>query len=162
MATIVSSSISCVGAIAYWTFARIAKRRRLLVRTEVAAAIIRRGREILITRRPANTHLAGLWEFPGGKVEPGESLYTALQREILEEIGVKIRIESEFLTVDYDYSTVSVRLHFFNCTLAKGDPVAIGVADLQWITLDEITKYPFPPADAELIAKLISDFTSTS
>jgi len=124
------------------------------VRLDVVAAIIRKDGKILITQRLDNVHLARLWEFPGGKVEAGESLQMALQREIQEELGIKIRVNDEFLTLDYDYPTKSVRLHFFNCTVLEGDPQPIDVADLRWVKPHDLGNYRFPPADAELIAKL--------
>ena len=124
------------------------------MRVDVVAAIIRKDGRILITQRLDNVHLARLWEFPGGKVEAGESLQMALQREIQEELGIKIRVNDEFLTIDYDYPTKSVRLHFFNCTVLQGDPGPIDVADLRWVNPDDIGNYQFPPADAELITKL--------
>ena len=124
------------------------------MRIDVVAAIIRKEGEILITQRLDNVHLARFWEFPGGKVEFGESFEVALQREIHEELGIKIRVNDEFLTIDYDYPTKSVRLHFFNCTVLQGDPRPIDVADLRWVNPDDIGNYQFPPADAELITKL--------
>ena len=95
---------------------------------DVVAAVIRRDGKILITQRLDNVDLAGLWEFPGGKVEAGESFDAALQREISEELGVKIRIGHEFFTVDHDYPTKSVRLHFFHCTIVEGVPAPLAVA----------------------------------
>jgi 8-oxo-dGTP diphosphatase len=124
------------------------------VRIDVVAAIIRKNGQILITQRPDNVHLARLWEFPGGKVEPGESLDTALRREIREELGIEIRVQDEFFTVDHDYPTKSVRLHFFNCTILEGEAQQLEVADLRWVNPQELVTYPFPPADADLIAKL--------
>jgi len=126
------------------------------VRIDVVAAIIRKDDKILITQRLDNVHFARLWEFPGGKVEPGESLQMALQREIQEELGIKIRVNGEFLTLDYDYPTKSVRLHFFKCTVLEGDPRPIDVADLRWVKPYDIGNYQFPPADAELISRLRS------
>ena len=98
----------------------------------VVAAIIRRDEKILITRRFDNVHLPGLWEFPGGKVESGESLTHALEREIFEELGITIRVEHEYFTIDHDYPTKSVRLHFFNCSIIEGEPKPIEVADWRW------------------------------
>jgi 8-oxo-dGTP diphosphatase/A/G-specific adenine glycosylase len=126
------------------------------VRIEVVAAIIRKHTQILITKRPDNVHLANLWEFPGGKVEPGESLQIALEREIREELGLKVRVNDEFFTIDYDYPTKFVRLHFFNCTVLEGEAQALGVAEIRWVNAQDLGNYPFPPADAELIAKLQS------
>jgi 8-oxo-dGTP diphosphatase len=126
------------------------------VRIEVVAAIIRKDGKILITRRRPNAHLAGLWEFPGGKVEAGESLYAALAREIREEVGLEIRIMDEFLLVDHDYPTKSVRLHFFNCVPLSGVARPLDVAELQWVNPQDLANYAFPPADTELLAKLRS------
>ena len=121
---------------------------------DVVAAVIRRDGRILITQRLDNVHLARLWEFPGGKVEAGESFEVALSREISEELGVKIRVKEEFFTTEHDYPGKSVRLHFFSCTLAEGEPAALGVADLRWVSPAELSQFEFPPADAELIALL--------
>ena len=126
------------------------------MRVIVVAAIIRKNAQILITKRPDKVHLANLWEFPGGKVEPGESLQIALEREILEELGIKIGVNEEFFTIDYDYPTKSVQLHFFNCTVLEGEAQPLDVADLRWVNVQDLNNYPFPPADAELIAKLQS------
>jgi 8-oxo-dGTP diphosphatase len=124
------------------------------VRIDVVAAIIRKNGQILITQRPDSVHLARLWEFPGGKVEAGESLDSALRREIREELGIEIRVNDEFFTVDHDYPTKSVRLHFFNCTILEGEAQQLEVADLRWVNPQDLVTYPFPPADADLIAKL--------
>jgi mutator protein MutT len=127
------------------------------MRIDVVAAIIRNNAEILITQRLDNVHLARLWEFPGGKVETGEALEVALQREILEELGVKIRVDGALFTIDHDYPTKSVRLHFFNCTILEGDVQPLDVADLRWVKPSDLRDFEFPPADAELIARLRSD-----
>jgi 8-oxo-dGTP diphosphatase len=126
------------------------------VRIDVVAAIIRKDDEILITQRLNGVHLARLWEFPGGKVEAGESLEAALRREIQEELGIKIRVDDEFFTVDYDYPSKSVRLHFFNCVVLEGEVRPIDVADLRWIKPHDIGNYKFPPADVDLVKKLRS------
>jgi len=119
---------------------------------DVVAAVIRRDGKILITQRLDDVHLARLWEFPGGKVEAGESFEVALQREILEELGVEIRIHEEFFTTEHDYVTKSVRLHFYVCTL-----LTLAVPDLRWIRPNELCNFEFPPADADLIARLARD-----
>ena len=106
---------------------------------DVVAAVIRR---------------SGLWEFPGGKVEADESFEGALQREIREELGITISVLDEFFTVEHEYPTKSVRLHFFNCTITEAEPGPLAVADLRWVLPAELENFEFPPADAELIAKL--------
>ena len=120
----------------------------------VVAAIIRRNNKILITRRFDDVHLPGYWEFPGGKVEPDESLPTALEREILEELGVRIRVEDEYFTIEHDYPSRTIRLHFFNCSILQNEPQPIEVADLRWVEPAELGNFQFPPADEELIKRL--------
>jgi mutator protein MutT len=126
------------------------------VRVEVVAAIVHRNGKILITRRLDHVHLAGLWEFPGGKVEAGESWEGALLREIREELGMEIAVGPEIFTIEHDYPTRSVRLHFFSCTVIRGEPQALDVSDLRWVTPAQLADFEFPPADAELIKKLIA------
>lgn len=130
--------------------------RQLIVRIDVVAAIIRRNDRILITKRLGNVHLAGMWEFPGGKVEAGESLPAALEREIREELGIEISVAGKFITIEHDYPSKSVCLHFFNCSIVDGDPQRFGVADYQWVEPKRLGDFEFPPADAELIRKLQS------
>jgi 8-oxo-dGTP diphosphatase len=122
----------------------------------IVAAIIRRDDKILITKRPDNVHLAGLWEFPGGKVEAGESLEAALEREIREELGVDIAVVREFFSVEHDYADKSVHLHFFDCTILRGEPQLLDVADMRWVRTAELMDFEFPPADVELIRRLRS------
>jgi mutator protein MutT len=124
------------------------------VSVTVVAAITRRGDEILITRRFDNVHLPGLWEFPGGKVESGESMTAALQREIREELGVEIAVGEEFLAVRHEYPGKVVDLHFFDCVLVAGEPQAIEVADLRWVRVSELDGFEFPAADGALLKKL--------
>ena len=121
---------------------------------DVVAAIIRDNQKILITQRFDNVHLPGLWEFPGGKVEPDESLTAGLEREIREELGVTILVGDEFFSVVHDYTPKSVRLHFFNCSIIDGEPHPLEVADMRWVRPEELGQFEFPPADADLIAIL--------
>jgi mutator protein MutT len=102
-----------------------------------------------------HAHLGGLWEFPGGKVEAEESLEGALLREIREELGIEIAVGPEMFTIEHDYPTKSVRLHFFNCSIIQGEPQALDVSDLRWVTPSQLADFEFPPADAEVIQKLI-------
>jgi mutator protein MutT len=120
----------------------------------VVAAIIRRENHILITRRPGDVHLAGLWEFPGGKVEPNEALPYALEREIREELGVTIEVQDEYFRVEHAYPGRTVALHFFNCRIRAGEPQPLQVADLRWVLPSELGAFDFPEADRALIARL--------
>jgi len=120
----------------------------------VAAAIIRKDELILLTRRRPDAHLPDLWEFPGGKVEPGESLSDALRRELLEELGVGAEIRDEYYATIHHYPTKSVDLHFFNCEIISGEPRAIEVAEFRWVKPVDLFTYEFPKADLELVARL--------
>jgi mutator protein MutT len=120
----------------------------------VVAAIIRQGGLLLITQRHSHSHLGDLWEFPGGKVEAGETLREALGREIREELGVTIDVHEEFLVVEHHYPGRAVRLHFFNCSIVAGEPQKLAVADLRWIKPTDLSSFAFPEADAELIQHL--------
>jgi len=121
---------------------------------QVAAAVIASGDLYLITRRKAGTHLAGLWEFPGGKCEVGESLKDCLRREVREELGIEITEPIPFQTVRHEYPEKSVELHFFRCTIKAGTAQVLGCDDLKWVTAKELATFDFPPADRRLVKAL--------
>ena len=127
----------------------------------VTAAIIRRNGYILLSRRRPDAHLPNLWEFPGGKVEPGESLTGALQRELREELGVDVEVGTEYYTTTHHYPTKSVELHFFNCRILDGEPHAIDVAEFRWVNRTDLRAYEFPEADLELVERLARPLPST-
>ena len=116
--------------------------------------MIFRGGKLLIAQRQAEAHLGGLWEFPGGKLEPGESFEQCLIREIREELGAEIVVGRLFEDIIHDYGEKRVHLKFFVCQLAGGEPQPIGCAALRWIESAELARYEFPAADARLIEKL--------
>lgn len=125
---------------------------------EVAAAIICGPRGVLITQRPPGSHLAGLWEFPGGKRESGETFVECLAREIHEELGLRIAIKPEaYAIIDHHYPEKSVHLRFFKARVIQGEPRAIGCSAFEWATRGSLTQYAFPEADAALLAKLAGD-----
>jgi 8-oxo-dGTP diphosphatase len=126
----------------------------------VAAAIIHRDQHILLTKRPANVHLPNLWEFPGGKVEPGESLEAALRRELREELDIDATVIDEYFTTTHHYPGKSVELHFFNCAIVSGEPRAVEVAEVRWVESSELYAYEFPEADRELIKRLMRPHSS--
>ena len=119
----------------------------------VAAAVVERDGAYLVTRRLRGTHLEGLWEFPGGKCEPAETLEACLIREIDEELGCRADVRQELLSVSHDYTDRTVRLHFFRCDLT-GEPQALLGQEIRWVAPRELRALNFPPADEELIQML--------
>jgi mutator protein MutT len=124
-----------------------------LPRLVVTAAIVERDGTFLVTRRPRGVHLGGLWEFPGGKCEPGESHPECLRREIQEELGIAIEVNGEVFTVSHAYDDRIVELHFFACDIAAEPRPLIG-QEIRWVPGDGLLELEFPPADAELIELL--------
>jgi 8-oxo-dGTP diphosphatase len=122
---------------------------------EVAAGLIRddAGR-YLITRRRRGSHLAGLWEFPGGKLEAGESPAACLRRELREELSATFAVGPLVETVQWEYPDRTVVLHFFDCRLESGDIVPREEQAMAWVEAEQLAGYDFPPADRELIARL--------
>ena len=123
-------------------------------RIVVVAAVIERGGRFLVTRRLEGTHLAGYWEFPGGKVHEGETQEAALQREILEELNAGVSHLRKIFHAAHAYPERIVELHFFRGELSR-DPQPMLGQELRWIQRDEFSTMSFPPADAALIDGLI-------
>jgi mutator protein MutT len=120
----------------------------------VAAAVIERGGRYLVTRRLQGTHLEGLWEFPGGKCEAGESLAGCLARELREELAVPASIGEELFCTVHAYPERRVALHFLRCAIA-GEPQPQLGQEMRWVLPTELESLEFPPADADLIAWLV-------
>ncbi len=120
----------------------------------VAAGLIFRDGQLLIAQRPAGKHLAGLWEFPGGKLEPGESWAAGLQRELREELGTEVDVGELFEEVVHRYPTKTVHLRFYVCRWLRGEPQPLECAAVAWVTAAELAQYEFPPADAQLLQRL--------
>lgn len=121
---------------------------------DVAAGLVFRGGRLLITQRPAGGHLGGLWEFPGGKLEPGESFEEALHRELDEELAIKVQIIKLVESIEHTYPEKTVRLKFYQCAWRQHEPQPIGCPALAWVTREELLQYTFPAADAKLIERL--------
>jgi len=121
---------------------------------DVSAGIIMNGARILITRRFPQGLLGGLWEFPGGKREEGESLEACLSREILEELSITVDVGPSFLTVNHAYSHFRITLHSFLCRVREGEPQKIGCSDLKWVTIGQLDDFAFPRADRKIIEKM--------
>lgn len=122
--------------------------------TQVVAALIWDGTRFLACQRPANKARGLLWEFVGGKVEPGESRQQALIRECREELDVTITVGEIFMELDHVYPDLTIHLTLFHATIAEGTPKRLEHNDLRWITVEEIDCYPFCPADEEILKKL--------
>ena len=123
---------------------------------EVAAAVIRRRGRYLVTQRASGRHLGGLWEFPGGKRHPGESLEACLRRELREELGVDARVGERIDSVPWIYPERRVVLHFFWCTMTGQEAEAREGQPIRWVTPRGLGRLPMPPADAGLVARLAS------
>ena len=122
--------------------------------TEVVAALIWRGERFLACQRPAHKARGLLWEFVGGKVEPGERLEEALIRECREELAVTVVPRDVFMEVTHEYPDLAVHLTLFHADLPQGEPQALEHNDLRWITVDEIDQLQFCPADEEILERL--------
>ena len=122
--------------------------------TEVVAALIWDENRFLACQRPAHKARGLLWEFVGGKVEPGETREQALIRECQEELAVTVAVQDVFMEVDHVYPDLTVHLTLFNTSIAEGIPQKIEHNDLRWITVEEIDQYPFCPADEEILRRL--------
>ena len=119
----------------------------------VVAAVIERDGRFLVTRRLTGTHLAGCWEFPGGKRDAGESDAACLTRELREELDVGASIGGLLLTTTHDYGDRTIELRFHACELA-GAPHAMLGQEMRWVSREDLVTLTFPAADAELIALL--------
>ena len=121
---------------------------------EVVAALIWDNDKFMICQRPAHKARGLLWEFVGGKVEPGETKEQALIRECWEELAVRLSVGDVFMDVVHEYPDLTVHLTLFNATIAKGVPQKLEHNDIKWITPSEIPIYDFCPADEEILAKI--------
>ena len=122
--------------------------------TEVVAALIWEGGRFLICQRPAHKARGMLWEFVGGKVEPGETKEQALVRECREELAVTLSVGEVFMEVDHIYPDLPVQLTLLHAAICAGTPQMLEHNDLRWITVDEIPQYPFCPADETILRRL--------
>lgn len=124
--------------------------------TEVVAALIWDKNKFLICQRPANKARPLLWEFVGGKVEPGETPEQALVRECREELAITLSVRDVFMDVVHQYPDITVHLTLFNAEIAEGIPQKLEHNDIRWIPVDDISKYEFCPADDEILERLQS------
>ncbi|MGJ3245120.1 MAG: A/G-specific adenine glycosylase [Elainellaceae cyanobacterium] len=124
------------------------------------AVIWNERQQILIDRRRQEGLLGGLWEFPGGKIEPGESVEACIKREILEELDIEIQVGDRLTVIDHAYSHFRVTLNVHHCAYLGGEPKPLECDEIRWVNLDEIDRYPFPKAN-ERIIKALFDASNT-
>ena len=122
--------------------------------TEVVAALIRNQDKFMICQRPANKARELLWEFVGGKVEPGETKEQALIRECQEELAVMLDVGEVFMDVVHEYPDLTVHLTLFHAVIREGMPQKLEHNDIRWVTVDELDEYEFCPADKEILKRL--------
>lgn len=125
---------------------------------DVVAALIWRGDRFFICKRPAHKARALLWEFPGGKVDPGESHQEALVRECWEELAVQLRVGELYMDVTHGYPDLTVRLHLYHARIEEGEPRMLEHADFAWITARQLDGFDFCPADETIIQRLKADY----
>ena len=121
----------------------------------IGVAVIRNERgEILIDKRLPGGSFGGLWEFPGGKLEAGETIESCIKREIMEELAIAIEVEKHFATIEYIYSQLMLTLEVYECRHLEGIPQPIECEEIRWVNLEELDRFNFPEANTQIIAKL--------
>ena len=120
----------------------------------VVAAVIYKDDKVLIARRGPEKHLAGYWEFPGGKIESGETPEACLRREIEEELGIEINVYDFLMESIYDYGDKTVSLKAYRCTYLYGDIILSDHDDVRWVLPEQLSEYQLAPADIPFIAAL--------
>jgi mutator protein MutT len=127
---------------------------------EIAIALVWKDGRLLIARRPTGVHLAGLWEFPGGKIEPGETTAACVLRELREEVGIEAEVTGERPMIEFTYPERTVRLHPLDCRWLSGEPQPTRCEEPRWVLPVELPAYSFPEANAPLLAELTGEVTS--
>ena len=124
---------------------------------DVAAGLVFHTGKLLITQRHFQGHLGGLWEFPGGKVEQGESFEECLKRELMEELGIVVEVGKQVEEITHSYPEKTVRLRFFKCKWLSGEAAPHQCQALTWIEPEQLLAFEFPAADAQLLELLKAD-----
>jgi mutator protein MutT len=122
---------------------------------DVAIGVVQRDGRILICQRKSEDTFGGLWEFPGGKLEPGETLEACLAREMMEELAIEVKIVKKLTTIQHQYPRSRVTLHPFLCEHASGEPKLIECQQIKWVRAEELTVHEFPPANESLVMEII-------
>ena len=129
--------------------------KKTLPHYHICVGIIWKDHQVLIALRPLEGLLGGLWEFPGGKLEEGESLEACVVREVREELGIEVKVDKPFRVVRHAYTHFRITLHSFHCTYLSGDPKPLGCIDWKWVSPDDLPRYAFPKANKKILEKLL-------
>ena len=121
---------------------------------EVAIAIIHQASWVLICQRRKNDTFADLWEFPGGKIEAGETPQECAVREVAEELGFSVKPTSSFPIIEHEYPDLAVRIHPYLCMVVDGHPRPLACQQMQWVQAERLADFPFPAANASLIEQI--------
>ena len=119
-----------------------------------AAVIWNQQGQILIDRRRPEGQMGGLWEFPGGKIEPGESVEECIKREIKEELGIEIEVGEHLITIEHTYSHLRITLTVHHCQHLSGEPQTLECDEIRWVWTNELEKFSFPQANTQIIAAI--------
>ncbi len=123
---------------------------------EIAVAVIERDGSFLISRRPEDKMLGGLWEFPGGKLEDNETLPEALKREMQEELGIEVSVGEKIKTVPHQYSHLSINLHAYRCIIFNGEPTSREGQTWRWVSDNKLNEYAFPKANKAILSAILN------
>jgi 8-oxo-dGTP diphosphatase len=121
----------------------------------VVAAVMAKDDRYLVTQRRPTAVLPLLWEFPGGKVEAGETDLEALKREVMHRVGVEVEPGAQISSVSHEYEHYTVELHLYDCRITRGEPSAVNVHQFRWVESDDFDRLPFTPADEASMTKLL-------
>lgn len=133
----------------------VSEARPPIPRKQIGVAVIWNDQQqILIDRRRQEGLLGGLWEFPGGKIEPGETVEACIRREIQEELGIEVEVGDHLITIDHAYTHFQVTLNVHHCRHVAGEPQPIECDEVRWVTVDQLDQYPFPKANVTIIEAL--------
>ena len=124
----------------------------------VAVGVIKKNNAIFICKRADEQHQGGLWEFPGGKVEAGESVFVALKRELIEEVGLTIHSSSQLMVIEHDYGDKCVKLDVHVVSNFSGEAHGAEGQSSEWVAISELENYDFPEANAEIIEKIVARY----
>jgi 8-oxo-dGTP diphosphatase len=121
----------------------------------VVAAVMTKDARYLVTQRRPTAVLPLLWEFPGGKVEAGETDVEALKREVMHRVGVEVAPGAQISSVSHEYEHYTVELHLYDCRITRGEPSTVNVHQFRWVESDDFDRLPFTPADEASMTKLL-------